>query len=192
LLALGRTAPVKGLPVVLRAVAIARSRGFDAQLRIVGPSTTAQEIEHRRELEALIANIALSAVVQIDDGVPHRQIPDLLRDSHVLVDAGADDDMSISTLEAMAAGRVVLTASTRVAAILPESQPVLSFEAANAFELADRIVGLDETWATGLPRIGNVLRQVVEREHSLDHWRRQFATAVDQARSRDAARTDPA
>ena len=182
LLALGRTAAVKGLPVVLRAVAIARSHGLDARLRIVGPSTNASEWQHRAELEALVKNIALSSVVQIDDGVEPGEIPEILRQSHVLVDAGGDDDISISVLEAMAAGRAVVTASRRVAAILPDSQPTLTFDAGNAFELAERIVALDETWTTGLPRIGLALREVVERQHSLDRWQEQFATAVDEVR----------
>ena len=188
MIALGRTAPEKGLPVVLRALAIARSHGLDTRLRIVGPSTNANEVRHRRDLEALVKNIALEAVVQIDGGVEPSEVPEILRRAHVLIDGGADDDMSRSVLEAMAAGRVVLTASRRVAEILPDGLPPLHYDADDAFQLADRIVGLDETWATGLPSIGGPLRQVVEEQHSLDRWKRQFALAVDEVRYGGAER----
>ena len=51
LLALGRTSPVKGYDVMIRAVAAARDAGVSAELRIVGPSRTALERRHRDELQ---------------------------------------------------------------------------------------------------------------------------------------------
>ena len=57
LLALGRTSPVKGYDVMIRALATARRAGVHAELRIVGPSVTALEHRHRAELQALAGNL---------------------------------------------------------------------------------------------------------------------------------------
>ena len=118
LIAVGRTAPRKGLPVILRAVAIARSQGIDARLEIIGPSTNVTECQHRQELECLVKDIALTDSVRIRNAVTPRRVAEIVRRAHVLIDAGAGNDMSRSVLEAMAAGRIVLSASATVAPML--------------------------------------------------------------------------
>jgi glycosyltransferase involved in cell wall biosynthesis len=191
LLTLGRTSRRKGFSVILRAVAIARSQGSDTRLAIFGPSTTAAESLHRTELDDLVKNTALTRVVEIHDAVAPRRVPEILHQAHVLIDAGPDDDVSLSVLEAMAAGRVVLSASARVAPMLEVSHIPLHFDAGDPSGLAERIVALSETWGADLSRIGNALRHVVARENSLEHWQDRVAAAVDEVRYRPAANHDP-
>lgn len=53
LLALGRTSPMKGYPLMVEAVARARSSGTDVKLTVVGPSQTPSQEQHRQELRRL-------------------------------------------------------------------------------------------------------------------------------------------
>jgi glycosyltransferase involved in cell wall biosynthesis len=172
-------------------VAIARSLGIDTRLEIVGPSTSATEWRHRRELEALVKSVALTDVVQITEAVAHTRVPELLQQAHVLVDAGSGDDLSLSVVEAMGAGRAVVSSSAAVARLIGGVSSVpLSFEVGSAAQLAERIGGLSELWPTNLWRTGAALRVVVEENHSLDQWLDRFETAMHEIQESCRARAE--
>jgi glycosyltransferase involved in cell wall biosynthesis len=179
LIAVGRTSPHQGLPVILRALAITRSHGIDARLFIVGPAMNAAEWQHRHELESTAEGLVLTDSVRIASALPPRRLAQAMGSAHVLIDASTGNDLSRSVLEAMAAGRVVLTASATVTPMLEGASPVpLSFEAGNAVQLAERISGLSALRSTSFQDIGDALRLVVERSHSAELWAERVAGAV--------------
>ena len=179
LIAVGRTSPRKGLPVIIRAVASARAQGIDARLLILGPSTNATEWQHRLELESLVESLALTDAVGIRDPVTPGGVAEIVRCAHVLIDAGAGDDVSRSALEAMAAGRIVLSASATVAPMLEGAGPVpLCFDAGDASQLAQRIGGLSAVWSAMSESIAGELRRAVDNNHSTERWAERVAAAV--------------
>ncbi len=179
LIAVGRTSPRKGLPVIVRTVAIARSNGIDARLLIVGPSTNAAEWQHRRELECLVNDLALTDSVRVANALTPGCVGEMVRRAHVLVDAGCGNDLSRSALEAMAAGRIVISASAAVAPMLERASPIpLSFAAGNAPQLAERIAGLSAAWPSRGESIAAALRAEVEQGHSAEQWAERVAKAA--------------
>ena len=179
LIAVGRTSPSKGLPVIVRAVAIVRSRGLDARLFVVGPSTNVTEWQHRRELESLVKGLALTQAVRIGGALTPCSAAEMVRRAHVFIDAGVRDGMSRALLEAMAAGRIVLSASPTIAPMLERASPIpLTFAAGDSTQLAERIAGLQAAWQTGLPSITRGLRLEVEKSHSAEHWVEQVIAAA--------------
>ena len=171
LLAVGRTSPVKSYETMIRAVALARARGVDAQLRIVGPSITPLEQEHRTALLALIDDLG-PGQVRLDEGVAPGEIPALLAGSDVLVNATAGGSADKAVFEAMAVGRPVLVSSPAFAPLLADLPLSLAFPERDADGLASRICDLAAVSRPELVELGLQVRSRIVEEHSLDHWAR--------------------
>lgn len=170
ILAVGRTSPVKGYEAVLDAAAKARAAGAELLLDIVGPSTTDAERRHRRELLDRIAALDLGSVVRLRDAVAHAEVPALLRDAHVVVNATRAGSADKAVYEAMAAGRPVLACAPAFAPMLERADPRLCFTEGDADGLAERFVALASLPRAQLERIGSVLRAEVVAGHSMRGW----------------------
>jgi glycosyltransferase involved in cell wall biosynthesis len=168
LLALGRTAPIKGYRTLIDATLAARRSGADVEAQIVGPSVTRTETEHRRELEQLVASSG--APVHIDGGVARGEVGRVMTAAHALVnttDRGSADKV---VFEAMAAGRPVLVTSDAFSALVADLPVTLLSAPNDPAALGDRIAALAEAPVAVLDAVGTELRHRVERDHSLRHW----------------------
>ena len=192
LLAVGRTSPDKGLPTIVRACSLARSRGADVQLRIVGPSVLPEEEEHRTELEGLVRRLDLESAVTVEPGVPYERVPSLLRQATAVVSAAKDGSADKTIFEAAACGRLVLAASSAFEPLLRGVPIKLNFAADDADELADRMAELARVPASRLELIGKELRERVEREHSNDHWAAEVVSVAEGLLESPAMRDAPA
>jgi glycosyltransferase involved in cell wall biosynthesis len=160
LLSLARTSPAKGLETVIRAVALVP----EARLAQYGPSLTDAERRHREELERLVSSLGVTDRVVIGQAVPRAEVPGLLSRSDALVNnmlAGATDK---AVYEAAAACLPVLASNPVFDGFLP---PELRFERDDPASLAERIRGLA---ALDRAALGRLLRERVEREHSVEGW----------------------
>ena len=191
LLALGRTAPSKGLTTMIRAVAVARSNGVDTRLTIVGPSTSAVELRYRRELETLVKDVALAPVVEIRDAVEPSAVGEIIAETHALIDASADDDLRPASLEAIAAGRPVLTSNRRLARMLPGDDLALDFEPGNANHLAHRIGLLAEMRPASLARLATAARARIEHGHARTSLAAQWTEAIEAVHARERPAPEP-
>jgi glycosyltransferase involved in cell wall biosynthesis len=168
LLALGRTSPVKGYRVMIRAAACARDAGADVQLRIVGPSVTSTEAQHRRELEQLVESS--DTPVLIDGAVARGEVAQVLTDAHALVNTTERGSADKVVFEAMAAGRPVLVTSEAFSPLVADLPLALLSPPNDADALAAGITALATAPAAVLDAVGTELRRRVERDHSLRHW----------------------
>ncbi len=105
LLFVGRLEAVKGLDVLLRAVAAARVQGCDAGLDIVG----AGRLES--DLRALASQLQLSQHVTFAGECSHEQVLDRMTNAAGLVLASRYEGFPLVLLEAMAIGLPVITTS---------------------------------------------------------------------------------
>jgi glycosyltransferase involved in cell wall biosynthesis len=177
LVAVGRTSPSKGFATVVRGAAAARAGGADVRLTIVGPSTTSQERAHRIELTELLAN-ELGDAGALLPGVSHAQIPLLIGQHDVLVNAMVAGSGDKVVFEAAAMGRPVIVSNPAFAGLLQGLPLPLTFGEKDHGKLAERILLLSsaesETWTA----TAKELRVRVERDHSLDHWADAVADVV--------------
>jgi glycosyltransferase involved in cell wall biosynthesis len=190
LVALGRTSPVKGYPVMVRAVAAARAAGIDVDLKIVGPSQTALERGHRQELVALIEALRIGHAVHLEDGVAPARVPAVIGQADAVVNATRNGSADKVVFEAMAARRPVLMTSPAFDPLVQDAPAQLRFPEGDATELAARIVALAGTSAEGFAEIGALLSKQVARGHSLDHWAQRVAelcTDLHHSKTRSAA-----
>lgn len=172
LLALGRYSPAKGLEVVLRALAAV---GDGVRLDVHGPALSAQEREHRAELERLATELPLNGRVGLWDAVPRARIPSLLSDHDALVNnmrAGAPDKV---VYEAAAACVPVLASNPVFDSLL---DPAQLFTREDPGELADRIRALAALAPEERAALGRRLRERVEESHSVESWARGVLDAA--------------
>ncbi len=172
LLALGRYSPAKGLDTVLRALAAV---GDDVRLDVHGPALSAQEREHRAELERLVAELPLDGRVRLEEAVPRAEIPALLAEHDALVNnmrAGAPDKV---VYEAAAACVPVLASNPVFDSLL---DPAQLFPREDPGGLADRIRGLAALSPAERAALGRRLRERVEESHSVESWARGVLDAA--------------
>jgi glycosyltransferase involved in cell wall biosynthesis len=172
LLALGRYSPAKGLEVVLRAVAAV---GEGVELDVHGPALSAEEREHRAELERLASELPLYGRARLLDAVDRGKIPALLADHDALVNnmrAGAPDKV---VYEAAAACVPVLASNPVFDSLL---DPAQLFSREDPGELADRIRALAALAPAERTALGRRLRERVEESHSVGSWARGVLDAA--------------
>jgi glycosyltransferase involved in cell wall biosynthesis len=167
-LAVGRTSPAKGLETIVDAVAELADPTIE--LRIVGPSLTGAEVEHRDALRARGA--------RVDPPVARSEIAAVYASADVLVNnmrAGALDKV---VYEAAAAGLAVLVASEGFDELVEGIDPPLRFKQDDATSLAARIAALAALPQEQLHAIGAELRSRVARDHSVERWAEAIAAAA--------------
>lgn len=105
--AVGRLVPIKNIPLLLKAVALARRKGCDARVVIVGGG------ELRADLEAQAGSLGLGDAVIFAGWQP--DLADVYADLDALVLSSSNEGTPISLIEAMAAGCPVV--ATRVGGV---------------------------------------------------------------------------
>jgi glycosyltransferase involved in cell wall biosynthesis len=141
IVAIGRTSPSKGFATIVGAVGRVRDGGVDARLRIVGPSTTPEEVRHRAELSDLVRE-RLGDAGSLDEGVPHVDVPSVIREADVLVSdmvAGSGDKV---VFEAAAIGRPVVVSNPSFSKLLADLPLDLRFRRGEDAALAHAIGAL--------------------------------------------------
>lgn len=170
LLAIGRTSPSKRHDLAIRAVADALRGGLDVRLRILAPSTTPDEKRIRTQLHHLIEALDLGHAVTLEAGLPRSEIPEALRRCDALISTTVEGSADKAVFEAMATGRPVLACNPALD-FLGESGPLrLRFDAGDAADLADAIRGLSQAEPADVNAVARRLRELVVRDHSLEHW----------------------
>jgi glycosyltransferase involved in cell wall biosynthesis len=171
LLSLGRYAEVKGHDIAIRALPALRG----AQLAVHGEEATPNDATVRARLAALARELGLDGRVQLLDAVPRGEVPRVLADADVLVNATHGMSADKVVFEALAACTPVVAASPVFDGLLPFE---LRFTDGDPAGLASAIrTAINLPWD---PR--RRLRARVEAEHSASHWADEIVTAVRLAR----------
>ncbi len=118
------------------------------------------------------------------EAVAPAAVLETIAEAHALIDASDDEDLHLASLEAIAAGRPVLTSNRRLIRMLPSDDLSLDFEPGSASALARRIVLLSEMWPATLATIGESARASVDAAHALPLLVSQWTQAVDEVRAR--------
>lgn len=169
LIYLGRLAREKGLHELLHALAIARSRGADARLCIVGSGA------EQARLKQTVDRLQLAPAVTFAGAAFGVAKLELLSRADVLALPSYSEGLPYSLLEGMAAGKAVLV--TPVGAI-PDVVTMgvhgLFVPPRDAAALAAAIIELATSRAS-LERVGAACRQRVASQYSMDQLVRNFS-----------------
>jgi glycosyltransferase involved in cell wall biosynthesis len=157
-LVLGRYSPAKGLETILRGAEL-------AGVQVEAHGTDAGFEDYKRGLERLAGSAELRGPV------PRSEVPALFARSHLLINnmrAGAADKV---VYEAAASCVPVLASNPSFDDLLPVQ---LRFEREDPESLAERLRTLD-------PRRRPELRELVARNHSVDHWADGLLATVERS-----------
>ena len=136
-------------------------------LRIIGgPVIPADEI-YLEELKKVIKEKGLEDNIVFVGTLPNREILSELQGSDMFVNTGMTGSLDKVVLEAMAAGVPVLSSNDSVVEVL-EHDKRLVFEGKDSDKLATLIEGLIDGGGVKRREIGDRLREVVVKDHSLD------------------------
>jgi glycosyltransferase involved in cell wall biosynthesis len=105
----GHLAPIKGLDVFVRAAASISARRPDVQFVIIGEDKSPQ-MDHRRLLERLIAELGLSGIVTMPGW--SNDMPAALSSLTLFVSAARSEPFGLAIVEAMAAGLPIVAAAS--------------------------------------------------------------------------------
>ena len=108
-LAVAGLVPVKGVEDLLQALALARDRGRDVLLDVVGDGP------ERRACEERAWALGLSRVVRFRGALPREGVANAMRNAHVVCLASRWENLPVAAIEALASGRPVV--ATRVGGV---------------------------------------------------------------------------
>jgi glycosyltransferase involved in cell wall biosynthesis len=165
LIAIGRLHPIKGYHLLIEALDLVRRDGHDVTLAFVGDGPT------RSSLERLVRERRLEAAVEFLGARPAEDVPAILAEADALVVSSFMEGVPTVLMEAMAAGRLVL--STRVGGV-PEILGA-SGEACSGFvvdpgsseALAAGVIDILKTSSTERAVIRRRARLVIEQKYNV-------------------------
>jgi colanic acid/amylovoran biosynthesis glycosyltransferase len=97
----GRLNPGKGYEDLIQAIAKLKQAGLPVCLRIAGEDDS-RGVHHRRQLEHLIADLALGEQVELLRAVSEVVVKEELQAAHVFALASHEEALGVATMEAMA------------------------------------------------------------------------------------------
>jgi glycosyltransferase involved in cell wall biosynthesis len=157
--ATSRLSPEKGLPHLLRAIALLRDRGIDVALVLAGDGPS------RRQIEGLIGDLQLGERVELLGDVPHDDVPAVLQRLDVFTLPSTWEGFGVSALEASAMELPVVASDVHgIPDVVVDGRTGLLVPPANATAIAGAI----ERLAGDAPlrhRMGEAGRAFVEANY---------------------------
>jgi glycosyltransferase involved in cell wall biosynthesis len=169
IVSIGRISPVKHYESLIKAVAMMRSDGSPARLRIVGGTTLPSERAYRGMLERQIAAFALSEAVELIPGVPHDRIAGEYQCATLFASCSQTGRLDKAVLEAASCGTLPVTSNPALKSffgpevqdhLLPGNDPAAIAATLREWLARDR---------PGRLARASLLRDRVVRQHSVDH-----------------------
>ena len=161
LITVGRIAPVKDYETILNACRILRDTWpLQWTLSIVGGPLTVSDHRYEAQLKKMVRDCGLEEYITFCGERGYSEIPELLRDSDIFLNASRTGSLDKAVLEAMACGLAVLTFNEAYRTLLPSEYFLI--HKSPAF-LAERVKALRDE-----PRPNEALRAIVVRDHGLE------------------------
>jgi glycosyltransferase involved in cell wall biosynthesis len=184
IVSIGRVSPIKRYETAIDAMAILRQQGMtDVRLRIVGGATLPNERRYRNELEGQIKRLELSETVTLAPGVPHNHIVREYQEAGLFVSCSQTGSLDKAVLEAASCGCLPVTSNPALRAFFRDEHTDHMPPTSSAQGVADLLT----RWLIADPSQRDtraaVLRERVEREHSVDHLADELVQLVQRVKS---------
>ncbi len=166
ILSLGRIAPVKRLENLLSAAEMLAEQGDRFRLRLLG-TVYPQDRKYANDLQTQVDSCGLGDIVEFAGAVPHERVPAEVRQAHLMVNLSATGSIDKAVLEAMACGIPVVTANAAFVEMLSPWAGQLLTPPDDPKTLAQRLQGLIAMDSGARVELGQELRALVERDHSM-------------------------
>jgi glycosyltransferase involved in cell wall biosynthesis len=169
-LSVGRISPVKDYETLIRAADILvnqKNRGNLEFFIAGGVPISSQEIYYQNMVN-LVKELKLTDKLKFVGQIPYTDVVDCYLTCDIFVNASRTGSVDKAVLEAMACARPVLTSNEAFNDILADYAGLLLFSPGNPAELSKRIETLLQMSELERAQIGDSLRKIVERGHSIE------------------------
>jgi glycosyltransferase involved in cell wall biosynthesis len=167
ILSVSRISPVKRLETIIEAAHRLAQDDHDFCLRIVG-NVYPHDEAYARQLHHMVENLNLEDKVEFAGEVPHHAIAQEYQSANVMINMSNTGSVDKAVLEAMACGMPVITANEAFEPILARWGQHLLTPMDAPDVLAERIQRVAAMTVQERTKLGQDLRELVLREHSLD------------------------
>jgi len=170
ILSTGRINQSKNYELMIRAVKIIKERHPDLRPRykIVGGPGIDQDIDYKKNLEALIEELDVAAEVQLTGQVEYPQIESHYQWCDIAVNMTVKHSLDKSVLEAMACGKPVITTNHNFDEALADFRELMLAAEGDSQDMAQKIVALSRLDPAELSRISRSMRKIIIEHHSLE------------------------
>ena len=170
-LSVGRISPVKNYETLIEAADILiNKKGLDnLEFVIAGGVPIPSQKLYYEKIAKLTEELRLTARLKFVGSIPHTEIVTYYQACDVFVNTSQTGSVDKSVLEAMACQKPALTSNEAFKDILSDNAGLLFFSRENAEELAGKIESLLQMDEGDRTQLGASLREIVDRDHSIDH-----------------------
>ncbi|GIW68624.1 MAG: hypothetical protein KatS3mg100_118 [Candidatus Parcubacteria bacterium] len=166
LVVVGRVSPIKRLDVLIRALALARQQGVNAQLAIIGGPVTDADREYAHKLTELAREQGVEDYVVFEGPVAPSSMPLRLVSADIALNASPSGGVDKAGLEALASGLPLVASNTGYLSLFGEQPWLLMADDERAF--AEHIVQLARLTPEQLADLGRAAQATVARKVSLE------------------------
>lgn len=160
MVSVGRISPVKNYETIIAGCARLRDvKKHPWTLTVVGNPITPADFAYFEKIKALVREKSIESRITFLGARRYSEIPAILREHDMFVNASRTGSLDKAVLEAMACGLTTITSNEAYRPVLPADYVVAS---ASADGFAERIRALRDE-----PRPNMALRQIVVRDHAL-------------------------
>lgn len=174
LISTGRLAPVKRLETIIAALnVLVHQEHMDVKLRLVG-SAAPEQADYEIQLRRLVDEYNLYTRVEFVGAVAYENLPAEYHQADVMVNMSLTGSMDKAVLEAMACELPVITANEAYQKILAQWADTLLIPPESPEILPKRLAQIVTTSPDERAKLGQMLRQIVVTEHSLEQLVRRL------------------
>lgn len=166
IISVGRISRVKDYGTLIEAARILADHGVNFEISVIGKAP-AEEGVYLEELKEKISGYGLDDRFKFWGGVPNIKIREYLCSADLFVNMSHTGSLDKAILEAMASGLPILTCNEALLDVLGEYKNVLMYKKGDSDELAQKIRYISNMAREERIKLGDSLRNIVERDHNL-------------------------
>lgn len=186
LLTVGRISPVKRLEIVIEALALLPAAiKENVELRFIGDPLGSKAADYMNTLQRRVSDLGLTHIVNFQAALPFHQVVESYQDADVFINSSDTDSIDKTVLEAMSCGMPVITSNAAFPLVLgDELAKTWCVPKNNPKIMSDRISQLFCASLGERSALGQKLRQIVVRDHSLTALGVRLISEISNARGR--------
>ncbi|OGZ08383.1 MAG: hypothetical protein A3C13_01645 [Candidatus Lloydbacteria bacterium RIFCSPHIGHO2_02_FULL_50_11] len=166
-LSIGRLSRTKGYSTLLGALDMLKDEGIPFETQVVGGPATEEDKVYVNELKGEISRRGLEKTLGLVGPVPHNKIEPYLASADLFVNMSGTGSLDRAVLEAMASGIPALTSNEGLRTTLAGFEETCMFKEGDAKDFAEHICAFMQMPEDDRRKLGERLREVVEKSHNL-------------------------
>ncbi|MCR4311234.1 MAG: glycosyltransferase family 4 protein [Candidatus Taylorbacteria bacterium] len=176
----GRISPSKDYETLIDAIEkVCKEVSVSIKVDIIGPTSVVSDEAYLKRLNERVEKKGLLDVVTFKGPVANSDLPEVLSGYDLFVNMGHTGSLDKAVPEAMAVGIPVLTCNEAFRDVLGPFTGDLMYPKGDFSALSDRVQSMVRLGESGRRTLGEQLRAIVVRDHSLEAFVRKVVSTIE-------------